>query len=279
MGSLLGFIPILSSAIKALITEGRIMNRQLEFIKHHRYPAFVFIMLSLVILSTPVWSAVNHNIFEKLLSKYNSDGTVDYAGLKYEEKLLDSYLESLAGTDIAVLSRKEKFAFYANAYNAWTIKLILSGYPGITSIKDMGSLLKSPWKKKFVRIGGKVVTLDHIEHDILRPQFKDPRVHFVVNCASKGCPPLLEKPLTGISLDAQLDSATKNFINNPRFNRIEGNRIYVSSIFKWFKEDFEGGVMEFFHKYATGGLKIALDADKEKPKIKYLDYDWTLNGK
>ncbi|MBW2206539.1 MAG: DUF547 domain-containing protein [Deltaproteobacteria bacterium] len=171
------------------------------------------------------------------------------------------------------------FAFYVNAYNAWTIKLILTGYPGIESIKDLGSLFKSPWKKKICRIDGEVITLDDIEHNILRPQFKDPRVHFAVNCASKGCPPLLAEPYTGSRLDKQLNQVTRAFINDPKRYRIEKDTLFVSKIFKWFSEDFNNDVIGFFLQYAEGDLKKTLESNRGKIKVKYLDYDWSLNGK
>ena len=177
------------------------------------------------------------------------------------------------------MTRDERFAFYVNLYNAWTIKLILTEYPGVKSIKDLGSPFSSPWKKKIVRIKGKVITLDSVEHDILRPVFKDPRVHFAVNCASKSCPPLRREPYNGTSLDRQLDEMARAFINDPSHNRVEGDTLWVSKIFSWYGEDFKDGVIDFFHKYAEGTLKEQLIAKSEKLKIRYLEYDWSLNGK
>ena len=140
-------------------------------------------------------------------------------------------------------------------------------------------LKKTPsWKKKIVKLGGAVTTLDHIEHDILRPEFKDPRVHFAVNCASKGCPPLYKEPFSGNNLDMQLNEVTRHFINDPRFNRLQGNTLYVSSIFKWFSEDFNDAIIGFFEKYASDKLRDDIIDRKPSLKIKYLDYDWSLNG-
>jgi hypothetical protein len=185
----------------------------------------------------------------------------------------------LEKTDTKVLSRNERFAFYINAYNAWTIKLILGKYPGVESIKDLGSLFKSPWKKKICRIDGDVLTLDHIEHEILRPVFKDPRVHFAVNCASKSCPPLRTEPYSGLLLDSQLESSTMEFINDPGYNFLKDDTLYVSRIFEWFSGDFNGDVIAFFLKYARGELKEKLETGRDKITVKYLDYDWSLNGK
>jgi len=219
-----------------------------------------------------------HGTYAGLLKNYVSSGWVDYKGFQTNEAVLDQYLDRLAEVDASTLSSPDRFAFYINAYNAWTIKLILSGYPGIKSIKDLGNLYKSPWKKKFVRIDGTITTLDYIEHDVLRPQFKDPRVHFAINCAALSCPPLLSEPYHGGRLDRQLDEAARAFINNPKRNYIKKSKLYVSKIFKWFKDDFNDDIIGFFNKYAEGDLKKELTAEK-KIKLKYLAYDWSLNGK
>ena len=121
--------------------------------------------------------------------------------------------------------------------------------------------------------------MDHIEHDILRPGFKDPRVHFAINCAAKSCPPLRPEPYRADILDQQLDEMARAFINDSRQNRLEGRTLYVSSIFKWFSEDFNDDVVGFFLKYAREGLKKQLEGGKSKIKVKYLNYDWSLNGK
>ena len=222
---------------------------------------------------------VDNSIYGTLLKKYVKDGVVDYQGFNNEELKLDQYLKVLEETDTKTLSHNDQFAFYVNAYNAWTIKLILGGYPGIKSIKDLGSLFKSPWKKKICRIDGGVLTLDHIEHKILRPRFNDPRVHFAINCAAKSCPPLRSEPYYGETLDQQLDEMTVSFINDPKSNHLEGHTLYVSSIFKWFSEDFNDDVVGFFLRYAEGELKRQIEARRGKIKVKYLDYDWSLNGK
>ena len=226
------------------------------------------------------WAAptVDHRIYAELLAKYVNDGQVNYDGFKREEAQLNQYLEVLKNIDPKQLSSKEQFAFYANAYNAWTIKLILSGYPGIKSIKELGSLFKTPWKKKIVRIDGNLLTLDDVEHNILRPRFKEPRVHFAINCAAFSCPPLRSEPYQGNILDRQLDEATRAFINNPERNYLEGNTLYVSKIFKWFAEDFDHDVVGFVSKFAENKFKQKLKAKKDILKVKFLHYDWSLNG-
>ena len=249
-------------------------------IKHFPYQFSFFALL--LLFSWPQPNAhgapVVNTLYAELLGSYVKKGVVDYQGFKKEEGKLDRYLRILEKTDPKTLSRKEQFAFYIDAYNAWTIKLILSGYPGIKSIKDLGSLFKSPWKKKIARIDGDVISLDNIEHDILRPRYKDPRIHFAVNCASKSCPPLRSEPYEGDVLDNQFTEMTKRFINDPERNHLQGNTLYVSSIFKWYSGDFNDDMVGFFRKYAQGELRDGLKKHAGDIEVEYLDYDWTLNG-
>lgn len=247
--------------------------------KHLSKLSLLTVLAGIFLATGTVRAAPDVAIYAELLRKYNHNGQVDYAGFKNDEDRLDEYLAQLAKIDPNDLSRDEQFAYYANAYNAWTIKLILTGYPGVESIKDLGSLFKSPWKKKFVKLDGKVITLDNIEHDILRSRFNDPRVHMAVNCASKGCPPLWSEPFNGSRLNDQLNAAARNFINNPGFNRLEGNTLYVSKIFKWFSEDFDDDVISFVEKYAEGKLKSTIKTNRSSLEVEYLDYDWSLNGR
>ena len=243
---------------------------------------FIFI-LGLCILSNLAatgWSKaiVDHSLYSELLNKYVKDGVVDYRGFKNEEPLLDQYLEVLENVEVNSLSPREQFAFYLNVYNAWTIKLILSAYPEIDSIKDLGNIFKTPWEKRIVRINGEIITLDDVEHKILRKKFKDPRVHFAINCASKSCPPLISEPYEGSTLNRQLDDSTRAFINDHKSNYLKDNKLYVSKIFDWFPEDFDDNILGFFLQYAEGEFKEELEAKKNKIKIKYLYYDWSLNG-
>jgi hypothetical protein len=223
---------------------------------------------------------VDNSLYASLLSKYVKDGVVDYQGFQDEEGRLDAYLKVLEGTDTSKLSRDEQLAFYINAYNATTIKLILSSYPGIKSIWDLGGrFFNKPFDKKVVRIEGKTISLDDLEHGIIRPRFKEPRVHFAVNCASKSCPPLISEPYQGSTLDEQLTAATRAFLNDREKNYLDGKKLYVSKIFKWFKKDFNDDVVGFFVQFADEELKGKLVEDRDKVKVKHLDYDWSLNGK
>ena len=231
------------------------------------------------LLPAPAAAAVDHSIYADLLQKYVRNGQVNYDGLKQEEGRLDQYLALLEAVELQGLSRNEQFAFYANAYNAWTIKVILGKYPKISSIRELGIFNTGPWKKKIVRIDGQVLSLDNIEHDIMRPQFKDPRVHFAINCAAHSCPPLRSEPFVGDRLDTQLDEATREFVNNADRNYLDGDTLYVSKIFDWFGEDFNDDPKSFVLQYAEGSLKNELLARGDSVKVKYLRYDWSLNNK
>ena len=237
------------------------------------------VVIAVLSLARLAWAEpVDHHHYAQLLGRHVHQGEVNYKGFKAEEERLDQYLAILSGVDPEKLARDDRFAFYINAYNAWTIKLVLSAYPNIESIKDLGSLFKSPWEKAIATIGGKTLTLDNIEHDILRPVFLDPRVHFVINCASISCPPLSSEPYQGKRLQQQLEDATLAFINDKDKNYFKENTLYVSSIFKWFKGDFDHDVVGFFRQYARGDLKKVLAARGNTLKVEYLDYDWRLNG-
>jgi hypothetical protein len=242
---------------------------------------FVLCLVFLSLLGT-CWSSegVDNTIYADLLKQYVKKGVVDYRGFKREENRLDAYLKVLEGIDTSRLSRNEQLAFYINAYNATTIKLILGAYPGVESIRDLGGrFFNRVFDKKIVRIEGNTISLDDLEHGIIRPRFKEPRVHFAVNCASKSCPPLIAEPYQGSILDQQLDASTRAFLNHPERNYLEGRTLYVSRIFKLFKEDFNDDVVAFFLRFADAELREKLMASGEKIKVRYLDYDWSLNGK
>ena len=223
--------------------------------------------------------SVDNRLWAELLKAHVKNGRVDYDGFQQDEAKLDQYLAVLSATDPADLSYNHQFAFYINAYNAFTIKLILTRYPGINSIKEIRSFFSSPWSKKFISLNGFKVNLDHIEHDILRPRFKDPRMHFAINCAAKSCPPLLNEPYEGDTLESRLDEQTRRFINHPGNTFLKHDTLFVSRIFNWFQADFSGNPLSFIRRYANDDLKQALDdtAVTGDISIQYLYYDWTLN--
>ncbi len=240
------------------------------------------ILFLLVVLLFPVvisadGAADQNSLYDQLLSRNIRNGLVDYRKLKKEESILDGYLEFLEETNINALSRNEKFAFYINAYNAWTLKLVLSSYPGIRSIKDIKGGYGSPWKIPMVKTNGEVLTLDYIEHRILRPVFKDPRVHFAINCASISCPPLKHEAYRGEELERQLADSAETFINDGRNNYFRGDTLYISRLFSWFREDFGNDPIGFIRKYAHCELKEMIRNSGNRIRIKYLPYDWSLN--
>ena len=215
----------------------------------------------------------SHSAWNALLQKYVSDaGNVNYAGIKSNKAALDKYLNTLKNahpTDS--WSKNEKMAYWINAYNAFTIALIIDHYPtsSINNIKKDG---KKPWDIPFIKIGSKTYTLNNIEHDILRKKYPDPRIHFAVNCASFSCPPLMNSAFTSSNLNAKMDLLAKKFINDKSRNKISAQNPQVSQIFTWFKDDFtkKGSLIAFLNQYST--TKIAANA-----KISYLDYNWNLN--
>jgi hypothetical protein len=216
--------------------------------------------------------------------------TVDYDGFARDSAALHGYLQSLStvtGAQFRQWSPSEREAFLINAYNAATVQLVLTRYPGLRSIKDIGGLLGSPWKQKFVPLLGKVRSLDEIEHDLLRgaPDYADPRIHFAVNCASVGCPALRPEAYLGPRLRQQLEDQTRRFLRDRTRNRYDERAgvLQVSKIFDWYGRDFDthaGGVSAFLARYADA-LELDAAAGQRlragRMRISYLDYDWTLN--
>jgi len=234
-------------------------------------------------------ATIDHSQWDKLLKIYvkpGSDGLnrVDYAAFKSAGQAdLKLYIRGLEAVDPQSLDRPEQFALLANLYNAKTIDIVLDKYP-VKSIKDIslgGGLLASlsggPWKAKVLTMRGVELSLDDIEHGILRPVFKDPRVHYAVNCASIGCPNLGTEAFTGAKLTTQLDAGAQAYVNHPRGASLTQNGLVVSSIYNWFKVDFGGtdeGVLTHLRKYAAPDLAAKL---KTVTSISNHGYDWGLN--
>ncbi len=209
-----------------------------------------------------------HDVFDKMLRKHvSSSGKVNYNNFKAEETKLDAYLAALDKAPPADgWSRNKKMAYWINAYNAATIKLILKNYP-LKSITNLHG--GKPWDQKWIPLGGKTYSLNNIENDILRPVYKDARIHFAVNCAAKSCPPLLNRAWTEKNLNSYFEKQTKSFINNASQNKISADAVVISKIFEWYAVDF-GNIIDFLNKYST--VKINPDA-----KVSYKEYDWDLN--
>ena len=219
---------------------------------------------------------------------------VNYASLKADRAALKRYLDSLSAVDEADYRRwsnPQQLAFLINAYNAFTVDLILTRYPDLKSIKDLGSVLQSPWKKAFFTLLGKERSLDDIEHGLIRASgaFDEPRIHAAVTCASIGCPMLRAEAFTADKLDAQLEDGMRRFLSDRSRNRFDvaGNTLSVSKIFDWYKGDFEKGHQGFtsldatFARYADalGDTPQARNAIRKGGlNIRHLDYDWALNA-
>ena len=215
--------------------------------------------------ATPAFS---HEGFDQLLRKnVSGNGKVNYNNLKADEAKLDAYLKKLDENPPASgWSKSKKMAYWINAYNAATIKLILKNYPVSSITKLHGG---KPWDQKWVPLGGKTYSLNNIENDILRPVYKDARIHFAVNCAAKSCPPLLNRAWTESNLNKYLEQQTKAFINDAAQNKITVDAVEISKIFEWYAVDF-GNIIDFLNKYSD--VKINSGA-----KITYREYNWDLN--
>ena len=210
----------------------------------------------------------DHTIWDELLKKHVSEkGNVNYKGFKKDKSNLKSYLALLSEKipDDA-WSKEDKLAYWINAYNAFTVKLIVDRYP-LKSIKD----IESPWDYRFIKLGDKWYTLNDIEHKILR-KMDDPRIHFGIVCASFSCPKLQNKAFISATINSQLDDATKEFLADSERNNLSENSIQLSKIFKWFSKDFkkEGSLIDFLNKYSE--ITISQNAKKS-----FKEYNWDLN--
>jgi hypothetical protein len=240
-------------------------------------------------LGTTTTTAVDHTVWDNQLKAYvKPDATglnlVDYKRWKAEgHTALKGYVAQLQASDPAKLSRDDAFAFWSNLYNARTVDIVLDKYP-VKSIKDisLGGGLKAlvgggPWQANTMKVSGLDLSLDDVEHKILRAYFKDPRVHYALNCASDGCPNLAMEAYTGAKLEAQLEAGAKAFINHPRGIAADGGKVKASQIYNWFIADFGGSadkVLDHVRKYAEPALKAKLNGITT---IASHDYLWSLN--
>jgi Protein of unknown function, DUF547 len=227
---------------------------------------------SICTATTPVVShtaPVNlHRGLDSLLQQYVSEtGVVNYKGLVKNKATLSIYLDSLAvHVPDATWSKEEEMAYWINAYNAYTLDLIVRNYPTTSILKFDGG---KTWNIKRITLGGKKYSLDQIENEILRPKFKDARIHFAINCGAKSCPPLYNHAFMAETLDATLEARTRAFVNNKNFNTITSGAISVSKIFEWYAADF-GSLIKFLNLYSNKKIKT-------NATIKHLEYNWDLN--
>ncbi|QJC55601.1 hypothetical protein HC248_00882 [Polaromonas vacuolata] len=240
----------------------------------------------------------DHSVWDGLLKKHvitlraGQATQVDYKGMSADHSQLNGYLTKLSAVTRADFDQWDKatqLAYLINAYNAYTVELVLTAYPKLESIKDLGNFFQSPWKKEFFQLLEKKRSLDAVEHELIRGsgRYNEPRIHFAVNCASIGCPALRAQAYVGEQIDAQLEDATKSFLSDRTRNRLEGDSLKISNIFKWYAGDFEKGwrgakqLNSFLLLYRqplglTNAAAAALASGSLN--IDYLEYDWRLNS-
>lgn len=229
---------------------------------------------------------VDHSSWERILTAYvvpSSDRINRFAYGRVsaaDKKALKAYLTALQGVKVTALRADEQRAYWINLYNALTIDVVLDHYP-VKTIKDIslggGFFASGPWKKPLVTVEGKALSLDNIEHDILRKTWRDPRVHYAVNCASMSCPNLMAKAFTAANLEQMLTQGARDYINHPRGVRVDNGKVYLSQIFDWYRKDFgasEADVISHVAGYAAPALKAQLQGIT---RVADYNYDWSLN--
>ncbi|MBA6223214.1 DUF547 domain-containing protein [Colwellia sp. MB02u-18] len=261
-------------------------------------PLAVLLLLSTVFSAVSTAQEILHQPWQALLTQHVSpinDGhssQVNYAGMKTDHVKLTAYLTALGKIDKQTFEQwpaPKQLSFLINAYNAWTVELILTAYPDIKSIKDLGSFFSSPWSKKFIPLLGETRSLDNIEHELIRGdnKYADPRIHFAVNCASIGCPALREEAYSADKLEQQLTEQTIRFLTDKSRNRFTEDAMELSAIFKWYGDDFTQGfrgsnsLSAFVLLYRKAlNLTPAQQAGlkSEDMATNFLTYDWALNA-
>ena len=244
--------------------------------------------------------SVDHSPWDILLQRYvrlGADGVnrFDYASVDGADRdALGRYLDSLQASAVAALGRDEQMAFWINLYNAHTVKLVLDHYP-VASIREVPAgrglslaslfrfdtwasmILGGPWAAPLVTVEGERLSLNDIEHRILRPRWRDPRIHYAVNCASISCPNLSPVAYTAENLETLLERGARDYVNHPRGARLDGGRLHLSSLYRWYRGDFGGSdetLIAHLKAYAAPDLAAGLEGVQT---IKWLDYDWSLN--
>lgn len=229
---------------------------------------------------------VDHGSFDRFLARYRVEGPDGLARVHYgavtpaDRADLEGYVTTLEAVRVGGLNRDEQFSYWVNLYNARTLTLILAHYPvaSIRAIKPEGALLAlGPWRMKLLSVEGDALSLNDVEHEILRAQWRDARVHYALNCASIGCPNLAATAWRADGLSDALDQAARAFVNSPRGARLEGERLIVSRLYRWFSEDFgksQSDVIAHLARYAAPPLASILAG---RQAYDATDYDWSLN--
>ena len=227
--------------------------------------------------TTPGAFDQKHTLFANVLREYVKDGAVNYAGIKSDPESLKNYLiqtSAITKEEFETWSQEQQLAFIINVYNAETLDLVRENYP-VVSIKDIAKDSGGPWEQPVVQIFGEEITLNALEHEIIRKNYSEPRIHFALVCAARSCPVLINKPYLGKTLKSQLETQTRAFLTDTQNNSIdtETKTLHLSPLFDWFSEDFikeSGSVIAFVNPY------IGDDADSDF-NIEYTKYDWALN--
>jgi len=223
----------------------------------------------------------DHAAWGVLLERGTKGGLVDYRFMQQQRAGLDSYLKSIAEARLDQLTAGHLEALLINAYNACTVRSILD-HPDVTSIRKIPGV----WTETKHRVGGFDLTLDDIEHRLLRPFFRDPRLHFALNCASRSCAPLPPWAYDGDRIEKQLEERARSFLSDPQKVRVDGSRLLVSEYFNWYGGDFTApgwkgaapSIAAFIADYATPDVKAFIDRQGGKPSIAFIEYDWSLNA-
>lgn len=250
----------------------------------HRFPLYLG-LLAFAALAARAADAFDqtHARFGRVLTACVTNARVDYAKLKADPAELDAYLKEIAAVPAAEFARwaeGDRLALLLNLYNAQTLRLIITHYP-VKSIRDIGALSGAAWREPIVRHGGQVMTLDHLEHQLIRVDYREPRIHFALVCAAVSCPPLRAEPFAGARLQAQLDDQARIFLAAAETNRFDAKSgtLHLSPIFKWYEKDFTpsaGSLAAYVKPFLPEAQRNAL-TDPAKATVKFTDYDWALN--
>lgn len=246
----------------------------------------VALLLALV-FSLPASAEPDYKLWQDLLAKhYDPARGMDYKGLQQDKASLDRLRQQMATVDAAALSRPEQLAYWINLYNVSVVGVVVDNYP-VESIRDISTDLLARlnvFKKPYVQVRGGTISLDDVENQKIRQGFKDPRIHFAINCAAESCPPIRPEPFTGARVSQQLDDQARKFLNGPHGVRLEQDGdeliLHVTKILDWFKDDFEGwggGTIPFLRKYLTADKVKRIDAAKGKMELEFDEYSWKLN--
>jgi hypothetical protein len=241
------------------------MNYFLSFLTCARISTAIFWIAGITLYGQPTFEETDR-LFQKVVDAY---GSVDYRYLKKNPVLLKNAIDELKNLQPSKTWKSEdQLAYWINVYNIFTIDLIVQNYP-LKSIQDLDG--GKPWDIKRIALHGKVYSLNEIENEIIRPQFKDARIHFALNCAARSCPPLHNKAYTGAQINTQLDQKARAFLQDSKHTIVKSDTLFISKIFDWYKEDF-GDILKFINQYRKSPLK-------PNTKISYQEYDWSINDR